>query len=408
MTVGSWGDLFPMAGLGIELGRRGHHVRLAASPAWASIAEEAGLEFAPIGRRVAFEDFAERPGIFGQMPFGLRAALRAFLFDQIDIVTSDLHSVIAEADLVVAHPGHTPAMSVSEALEVPYAVATIFPGMLPSAYTVPGGSVAGPWNGPLGRTLNRATWAAARLGSAALFDGPINRHRRSLSLPAIRSASIRLPLAARAVVIHADPAVLEAPPDWPPHVHVTGDITWDRASTVSIDTELAAFLTGGDPPVLITLGSSNAVLADDFFDIATRAVTQHGHRAVVVTGPASWTSPILKDVFVTSFAPFSAVAPKCQGAIHHAGAGTTKAFLRAGIPQLAVPRAFDQPDNARELEVLGVGIQVPWKARRARLDAAVAEFIRRNDLREKAQRVASTLGKDGAAAAADVLERHLI
>ena len=38
VTVGSWGDLFPMAGLGVELDRRGHKVALATSPAWSGIA----------------------------------------------------------------------------------------------------------------------------------------------------------------------------------------------------------------------------------------------------------------------------------------------------------------------------------------------------------------------------------
>lgn len=406
-TIGSWGDLFPMAGLGVELRRRGHDVRLAASPAWSRIVEEAGLAFVSTGREVGFEEFADNPEIFGKMPFGLRAALRRFLFDQIDDVSRDLQAGIDGADLVVAHPGHTPAMNVAEAAGVPYAVATVFPSMLPSAHTVPGGSPAGPWTGNVGRTLNRATWIATKMASAALFDRPINQHRRRLSLPTVRAASIRLPLAAEAVLVHADPSLLERPEDWPAHVHITGEITWDRAAIIAIEPDLAEFLAEGSPPVLITLGSSNAVVAEDFFDLATDAVTQQGHRALVVTGPARWAPRASTDVFVTDFVPFSTVASRCRAAIHHAGAGTTKAFVRAGIPQLAVPRAFDQPDTARDLERLGVGITVPWRARRSRLSPAIAQLLKRTDLCARAKAVASALSDDGAARAAALLESRL-
>ena len=407
VTVGSWGDLFPLAGLGAELVSRGHKVALAASPAWSDIAEEAGLDFVPVGRRVGFEEFADNPEIFGQMPFGLRAALRRFLFDQIDAVTHDLRDGLEGIDLVVCHPGHTPAMNLAESLGVPYLVATVFPGMLPSAYTVPGGSPIGPWSGRIGRVMNRAGWAVSTLASALLFDRPINRHRRSLSLPTVRAASIRLPLAAESVLVLVDPTVVAGPSDWPEHVHITGEITWDRASSVPVEPALIEFLEAGVPPVLITLGSSNAVVADDFFDLVCRAVLAHGHRALVVTGPAPLAPPESPDVFTTDFVPFSEIASKCSAAIHHAGAGTAKAFVRAGIPQLAVPRAFDQPDTARELVQLGVAIEVPWSERHARLDSAVAHLLQSEELRDRADRIAATLDSDGTARAADAVERHM-
>lgn len=136
-----------MAGVGVELQRRGHAVALATSPAWSGIAAEAGLDFVPVGRQVGFEEFAGAPEIFRQMPFGLRAALRRFLFDQIDAVTHDLRGAFEAADLVLCHPGHTPAMNLAESMGLPHLVATVFPGMLPSAHTVPGGAPAGPWSG---------------------------------------------------------------------------------------------------------------------------------------------------------------------------------------------------------------------------------------------------------------------
>lgn len=149
------------------------------------------------------------------------------------------------------------------------------------------------------------------------------------------------------------------------------------------------------------------MVADDFFDLACRAVLANDRRALVVTGPAAWVPPGSPDVFVTDFVPFSAIASECAAAIHHAGAGTTKAIVRAGIPHLAVPRAFDQPDTARQLTRLGVAVQVRWDERHTRLDAAVEHLLRSEELRRRAAQVASTLDDDGAARAADEVERHV-
>jgi Glycosyltransferase family 28 N-terminal domain len=181
-TLGSWGDLFPFVGLGGALMARGHEVRLAASPAWENAVAEAGVPFVGVGRRFGFEEFRQHPEIFRRVPFGLRNVLGRFVFDQIDELTSDLHDVMTDADLVVTHPSQVAAHNVAEHLGVGRLVATVFPGMIPSPRTVPGGTRVGPWPGPTGRVANRIAWRSARAGAAALFDGPINCHRRRLGL----------------------------------------------------------------------------------------------------------------------------------------------------------------------------------------------------------------------------------
>ena len=51
----------------------------------------------------------------------------------------------------------------------------------------------------------------------------------------------------------------------------------------------------------------------------------------------------------------AACLPRAAALVHHGGIGTLAQALRAGCPQLVMPMAFDQPDNAVRLERLGVG-----------------------------------------------------
>jgi rhamnosyltransferase subunit B len=215
VTMGSWGDLFPFVGLGRALVARGHEVRLGASPAWEDVVVGAGVPFVGVGRRFGFEELRRHPEIFRRVPFGLRHALGRLVFDQIDELTGDLCDAMAGADLVVTHPAQVAAHNVAEHLGVRRLVATVFPGMIPSSTTVPGGSRVGPWPGRAGRAANRMAWRGAWVGTAVLFDRPINRHRRRLGLRRVRAALLELPQQAEATIVMASRHVIEPPPDGP-------------------------------------------------------------------------------------------------------------------------------------------------------------------------------------------------
>jgi rhamnosyltransferase subunit B len=408
--IGSWGDLFPQLGLGVELRRRGHDVVVACPPAFGDLVTETGLSFAPVGLPVGFEEFRDRPEIF-RSGLGFRHVLNRLLLEQIDEVTADLTTAAEGADLMVIHPIHLAAFSVAEQRRIPAVVATVFPGMIPSAHTVPGGIPVGPWTGPAGRAANRALWWLGSATTGVLFDRRVNRHRRRLGLSRVRGALFELPRRAATTVVMAPEQLVGRPPDWPSSVVVTSFVTWDHGDHRPVPAETEEFLASGPPPVLVTLGSSTAVLADDFFDLATRAVLDHGERALVVTGPApeALVPPPRPGLHVTAFAPFGAVAPRCAGAIHHAGLGTTVTVLAAGIPQVVVPRGFDQPDTAAVLDRIGVALNVPWARRHRHLEPAIDRLLIDDGLAARAAAVATEInGIDGATATADVIERQLV
>jgi UDP:flavonoid glycosyltransferase YjiC (YdhE family) len=61
---------------------------------------------------------------------------------------------------------------------------------------------------------------------------------------------------------------------------------------------------------------------------------------------------------------------------HHGGIGTTAEALRAGTPQLIVPLAHDQFDNAARVTALGAGASLPASRLDAgRLERALAQVL---------------------------------
>ena len=209
----------------------------------------------------------------------------------------------------------------------------------------------------------RAAWSAARFNMARLFDGHVNRARRRLGLPAVSDAFFAPVESGRPYLVMASPAVIDRPADWPAAVTLTGFIAWDRVSSFPDPAGLARFLSAGEPPVLVTLGASSSLDPQHFYRHAAEAVIRLGNRALVLTGPTLTDVDLPDDpgIFATTFAPLSLVAPRCLAAVHHGGAGTTIALLSAGLPQLVIPRGFDQPQTAFRMTRLGVARALPWR-----------------------------------------------
>ena len=64
---------------------------------------------------------------------------------------------------------------------------------------------------------------------------------------------------------------------------------------------------------------------------------------------------VAPDVWVEQSVPHTALLPHVDVAIHHGGAGTTHAMIRAGVPSLIMPFLADQPWWANRLHREGLG-----------------------------------------------------
>jgi UDP:flavonoid glycosyltransferase YjiC (YdhE family) len=147
--------------------------------------------------------------------------------------------------------------------------------------------------------------------------------------------------------------------------------------------EVEEFCRAGPPPVAFTLGTGMAH-AGPFFRAAVAACERAGVRGLLLTRyPDLVPARLPPEVRHCAFAPFRLLLPLCGAVVHHGGIGTTAAALGAGCPQVALPLAWDQPDNAARVARLGAG---QWLGTRQRTAGHLARALLRVQAPEVSQR----------------------
>jgi sterol 3beta-glucosyltransferase len=211
-----------------------------------------------------------------------------------------------------------------------------------------GGRSVGPW-------ANRAGAAAANHVSQLLYAGPVRRLRRRLGLPreSVRTLRARQD-GGRYPTFHGfSTAVVPRPGDWRPQLEVVGYWWPRRPAGWAPPDDLVDFLAAGPPPVFVGFGSMAPGQGERLAGPVLDAVRRAGLRAVLQAGWAGMTVPSGGDVLGVGPVPHDWLFPRTAAVVHHCGAGTTAAGLRAGVPAVPVPVLADQPFWARRLHELG-------------------------------------------------------
>ncbi|MEV4347484.1 glycosyltransferase [Actinoplanes sp. NPDC049596] len=330
VTAGSRGDVAPFTGLGRRLQQAGHEVALAAHDRFADLVRAAGLEHRPLpGDPVALT----RARTAAPSPEEAHAVFAAFLDELGEGIVS---AVAAGTDVVLSAFGPAPlSRAVADGHGLPSAGVFLAPGVPTAEFPPPG------WPGkPAAGNLAAGREALAR--SSTLYAGVLGRLGARLEI-----VSPSWP------VFHGySPAVVPRPPDWPANVRVTG--YWWPASSTSWrpPPALVEFLWAGPPPVFIGFGSMTPS-REQLAEIVAAAVERAGVRAIVQAGWAGLGAPSDRLLSIGEV-PHEWLFPRVAAVVHHAGAGTTGAGLRAGVPAVAVPVLVDQPFWADRLHRLGV------------------------------------------------------
>jgi UDP:flavonoid glycosyltransferase YjiC (YdhE family) len=238
------------------------------------------------------------------------------------------------------------------------------------------------------------------------WELPLTQFRAELGLPPLSGPAIfEGQFSPRLNLALFDPVLAQPQPDWPANTLVSGSPMFDGAAPdAAVAAELERFLDAGEPPIVFALGSSAVWVAGDFWKHAVAAAQALGRRAVLVTGPVI-PHALPDGMRAFAYLPYSRVFPRAAAVVHQAGIGTLSQALRSGRPQLLVPVAFDQPDNAQRAVQLGVGRAVPFARTSARrLTAALEQLLVQPAHAAAAGAVAARLSAvDGAACAADAL-----
>jgi len=195
-------------------------------------------------------------------------------------------------------------------------------------------------------------------------------------------------------------------PDWPHSTRLVGFPLFDERVTREIPKELESFMRSGQPPVIFTAGSFHRN-SGQFFEASVKACLKLGIRGLLLSGSRGCIPEKLPaTVLHLSFVPLSAALPQSQAIVHHGGIGTAGLAFAAGTPQLVVPFADDQHENAARIERAGAGIQIPLAEFCTDAATRLQELMRSQPIAEVCRSLAVRISTQNAAnEAADLIEQ---
>jgi UDP:flavonoid glycosyltransferase YjiC (YdhE family) len=401
-TVGTDGDVFPHVGLGAALRARGHRVTLAAPEPYRDRALALGIEFCPLVTAAEIGRALADPDMWHPLRSGpMMARWGAPMIPRQYEALADLAG--RHGSVLVANPGVLAARLVQETRGTPTASLLLQPGLLPSSTAppaMPGGLTIPAW---LPRPLRRLYWLAVDAAGYALVARSLNRVRAGLRLPPVRRV-FRWWLSPDLVIGLFPPWYAAPQPDWPPQLRLAGFGRFDGARG-ELPEDVRRFCADGPPPVAFTLGTGMRHAAG-FFRTAVAACDALGARGLLLTRyPEVIPAHLSPRVRHCAFAPFRRLLPLCGAVVHHGGIGTTAAALEAACPQLILPLAWDQPDNAARVTALGVGLALGPRRRGCGPVSRALARLTAPDIRDRCRAIASRAGgEDGLEVAAGWVE----
>ncbi|HEY3236483.1 MAG TPA: glycosyltransferase, partial [Polyangiaceae bacterium] len=350
-SVGTDGDVFPFVGLGIRLRARGHRVTLVANEHYQAVAAREGFEFRSLISDRETKELIGNPDIWHPIKsafVGARLGRRA-LQRQYDLLAELSRD---EAAVIIAYPPVFTARLVQEKLARPLASLVVMPWMVFSMSAPP--TMAGALHPPRGAPgwMVKLYWRLLDAAANLLIGRHVNRIGRSLGLEPVRS--IYRWSISRQLAIGLFPEWYAPPqPDWPTQIHLAGFPLFDGGNDEDLPLDVLDFCRAGPPPVAVTFGSG-MMHGTRLFRAAIEACRLRGERGLLLTKfEQQLPAPLPPFVHHCRFAPFGTLFRHCSGVVHHGGVGTTAQALASGIPQLILPMAWDQPDNATRVKRLG-------------------------------------------------------
>jgi sterol 3beta-glucosyltransferase len=393
-TGGSRGEVQPYVALGLGLRAAGHEVRISAQAGYQQFVHDRGLGFHPISgdpHELVSELLEE-----GNNPIRFARRFRRILGSLMEQNLQEYLAACRDAEVIVYSPVGFLGYFVAEALRVPRVGAALYPllsrtrhfpsSIVPIGKRRPRGAFGGIYNYLTYIFSEQLFWQSFRtsasravkdhLSLSTAFWGPfgeMTRHREP-------------------ILYGWSPSVLPQPPDWGGWLHTTGYWFLEQSSGWQAPEELADFLDSGPPPVFVGFGSMNNIGPERLTAIVLQALERTGQRGILATGWGGIGYADLPDtIFRVEDVPHDWLFEQVKATIHHGGAGTTSASLRAGIPTIVVPFFADQPFWGWRVAELGVGPE-PISPRSLGVEQ-LANAIRRTTSDRDMQSRAAAMGR---------------
>lgn len=413
LTYGSRGDVQPYVAVADQLRTNGHTVVFATPVNLAATVSDSGFEAAsiPIDSQAFLSSEEGRQFLANGRTTTFLRRLAEEETAKRDGLDEALIAASAGADVVVTGVlSLTRAAAITERSGQPLVVLSTLPfeptGDFPCPYLVAGDLPTRAARRASHRLFLRLFSLSGRANTAAM-------RRRLGASGRVPDVFRRLRRDATPIVHMISPQLLPGPRDWPDHCTLAGDVriashlraAWGEAH---LDSELLAWLDAGPPPVFMGFGSMPVLEPAASLRMIDDVAARCGVRALVGAGWSDLTAGERCGgrLFIASRFDHDRVLPRCSAAVHHGGAGTTHAALRAGLPAVVAHVFADQILWGRQVARRKVGVSIPYRKLDAdRLTAALAPLLD-DDVARRASSLADAMAHErGAAVASEAIER---
>lgn len=414
ITAGSRGDVQPFVALGVGLKKAGHHAKICTHSSFEGLILQYGLDYGFMNDemvRFLVSDHGHEAIESADGPFGwLKTAARVSKQFKpiVRRMLEEQWKAAQGSDVIIYHPKAAGGYDIAEKLDVPLIISIPLPLLTPTrAFPCVLFSRL-----KLGGWFNRLSYSFLRY-AGAMYGGVINTWRQEiLELPPRRITAgslVRRNGEPVPVMYSYSPLVVPRPDDWPETTVATGYWFLDGGEDWEPSDELTSFLATGPPPVYIGFGSIAGRNPARTTTIVSKALRTTGQRGIIASGWGGLEASVLPEtVFRIEQAPHDWLLPQVAAVVHHGGAGTIAAGLRAGKPTIVCPFFGDQPFWGSRIAELGVGPKpIPQKKLTTEtLAAAIHVAVTDEDMR----RCAAELGEkirmeDGVGCAVQFIEQ---
>jgi sterol 3beta-glucosyltransferase len=413
IAFGSRGDIQPYIALGQGLKKASHKVRLVTTQDFEALVKAHGLEFWPTrgNAQVLMEENKELSELLEQgnlLKISMVLAKEAQC-TAIELLEDGFAACQGMDLLITGLVSMFIGVPLAEKLKIPllqtylapFAPTKDFPSVL-LPQTLP--NLGGAFNRLSQQLVRQLTWSGMQTMFNQARKKVLGLPPASFSKPFHSNHSKGLP-----TLCGFSPSVVPAPVDWDVDSHVTGYWFLDSSDDWTPSPALLDFLQAGAPPVYIGFGSMSSRKPEETAELVLKALKKTNQRALLFSGWGGLQKADLPDsVLMIGSTPHSWLFPHVAAVVHHGGAGTTAAGLRAGVPSIVIPFFGDQPFWGQRVQNLGVGpAPIPrHKLTADRLAQAIQEAVTDTAMRQRAADLGSKIqAEDGIGNAVEVIQR---
>lgn len=413
IALGTRGDVEPYIALGQGLKQAGYFVQLVTHENYQQLVSSQGLAFHPVQGNV--QELMETPKVRELLEKGNFLAISAYTAKESQRLARQwaTEGLVAcqGTDLLIAGVGGLfIAIALAEMLRLPLLQAYIFPFTPTKEFP----AILFPQSlGRFGGTFNRLShhffrqimWQSSRVADKLA-------RKQVLGIPAApvcgpyNSAHLRQ----NPILYGFSPSLIPKPSDWC-NTHVCGYWFVDTASDWIPPPALTDFIQNGTPPIYVGFGSMSNRNPEATANLVLAALERTKQRAIMLSGWGGLQKDNLpNNVYLIDSIPHAWLFPRVAAVVHHGGAGTTAAGLRAGVPSIVIPFFGDQPFWGQRIADLEVGPQpIPRKRLTVeRLSRAIQQATTDLSMRQRATDLGANIqAENGIAKAVEVVRSIL-